>query len=218
MSLITLPLEILGRIARETLPEGLQNFVLTCKAAYLASRRFIELHNTLKRRYNNFSYSIEDDPSGEEYCRSSWQLITRIAEEPLIAQYIVSADFRWEQTLNAGLLTLGFPWEMPGDETGTPSGLYEPFFKYIRESPEIRHLFEESSYLRKAAVEPSELLDYMIAEYKEGSAQQLTPVFYSPCSQTLLRLGFIHVLMITPIILYRRTRHPQYCLPTCPTY
>jgi hypothetical protein len=150
------------------MPEGLQNFVLTCKATYFASGCFIELHNTLKRRYNNFSYSIEDDPSGEEYCRSSWQFIARIAEEPLIAQYIVSADFRWEQDLNAGLLTLRFPCEIPGDQRETPGGLYEPFFEYIRESPAIRHLLEESSYLRQAAVEPSQLLDYMIAEYKEG--------------------------------------------------
>jgi hypothetical protein len=59
----------------------------------------------------------------------------------------------------------------------TPGGLYEPFSKYIRESPRIRHLLEESSYLRQAAVEPLDLLDYMTAEYKEMAGATIETCF-----------------------------------------
>jgi hypothetical protein len=109
MPLLQVPVEILTQMIKETMPESFENFALSCKAVYEASTHLREKHNKLSRRYKKFKYTKLDGLSmadiqalGDDFCSSSLELLSKIADEPLIAKYIVSADFKnddryWEK-------------------------------------------------------------------------------------------------------------------------
>jgi len=87
--LLSLPNELLRRIIEETMPEGFEAFVCSCKAVYAVSRPYLDEHNTLRRQYRHFSYGITGEARGLEGhsgCGSSLQLLARIAEDPRIAR------------------------------------------------------------------------------------------------------------------------------------
>jgi hypothetical protein len=143
MGLQLLPTELLARIVQETLPEGFESFALTCKSVYNASKFFLSKHNTLKRQYRNFTY--RQGPHGNA-CTSALLLLARIAEEPLVARYIISADFVQDSA---------------------------PENKDTREehiatvvSSKILALLQNSIYVQDASVDPAILLQYMLDAYQ----------------------------------------------------
>lgn len=143
MGLQLLPTEILARIGQETLPEGFESFALTCKSTYNASKFFLPKHDDLKQKYRNFTY--QQGPGGNT-CTSSLLLLARIAEEPLIARYIVSADL----VQDSG----------PGDEN-----IREQHIATVVSS-NILSLFQNSIYVQRASVDPAVLLQYMLNAYQ----------------------------------------------------
>jgi hypothetical protein len=143
MTLLSLPNELLGRIVQETMPEGFENFVLSCKAVYNTSGILLEQHNTMRRRYKHFKYRGAGDLSDQETCASSPQLIARIAADPLIAKYMVSADFKEDS--------------IPEDEDNV-----EALVQLLENSWEVRSLFDDSPYLKEAGVDPSAALRYIV--------------------------------------------------------
>ncbi|PQE08994.1 f-box domain protein [Rutstroemia sp. NJR-2017a WRK4] len=95
MSLTGLPNELLHKIIPHTLPEGFEGLALTCKRFYALCTPFIETHNKLRSRFHNFTYFDEfNDPRGAVSIKTAWDLIIRIAIEPVVARYIRNADFR----------------------------------------------------------------------------------------------------------------------------
>ena len=100
MALIRLPTEILNNIIVHTLPEGFESVALTCRKIYALCIPFIEHHNLLRSQFQDISYYEDSrfmlsakvpDPA---FCiRTAFDLIIRIAEEPVVARYIRNADF-----------------------------------------------------------------------------------------------------------------------------
>ncbi|KAL8740495.1 MAG: hypothetical protein Q9190_006812 [Brigantiaea leucoxantha] len=94
MALIGLPNELLERIIIHTLPEGFESVTLTCKKIYTVCVPFLERHNTLRLQFCRFAYSPGDpknlDPA---HITCAWDLIARIAAEPVVARYIRHPDF-----------------------------------------------------------------------------------------------------------------------------
>lgn len=156
MAILLLPTEILGRIIQETLPESFENFALTCKTIYHASAFLRQKHNQLRSRYRDFEYDLATD---QDTCTSSLQLITKIAEEPLIARYIVFANLKQE----------------------SPPEDHEIAATHIRElnaDSRVFALLEHSPYLQSAGVDARSVLDYMISHYTpEDDDPGLTAAF-----------------------------------------
>ncbi|KAL3298217.1 secreted protein [Colletotrichum asianum] len=57
MALLGLPLELLQRIIKETIPESIENVAVTCTSLHNASKIYLGEHNRLRKRYKHFSYS-----------------------------------------------------------------------------------------------------------------------------------------------------------------
>ena len=93
MALNRLPTEILDNIISHVLPEGFESVALTCRKIYALCKPFIEYHNGLRSQFQNFTYYERmSDPSFT--IRTAFDLITRIAVEPVVARYIRDADFK----------------------------------------------------------------------------------------------------------------------------
>ena len=93
MALTRLPTELLENIITHVLPEGFESVALTCRKIYALCTPFIQRHNTLRSQFHNFTYFEKmTDPSFT--IRTAFDLITRIAVEPIVARYVRYADFR----------------------------------------------------------------------------------------------------------------------------
>ena len=91
MALTSLPTELLNGIIEQTLPEGFENLAVTCKKLHTLCAPFIEHHNKLRSHFYNFSYYERFDKSFNVH--TAFDLISRIATEPIVARYIRHADF-----------------------------------------------------------------------------------------------------------------------------
>jgi hypothetical protein len=95
MALTGLPTELLDKIIPHVLPEGFESLALTCKGFYALCTPFIEHHNKLRSHFQNFNYYEKiTDPSFT--IKTAWDLIIRIAIEPVVARYIRDADFKMD--------------------------------------------------------------------------------------------------------------------------
>ena len=137
------------------MPHSFENLSLTCKSLYNASPALRQKHNNLKRRYQHFAYDIYPDEPEEQpepgsareaeetanhlaSCYSSLQLLLRIADEPLIMEYMVTADFKNDlHIINDNL-----------------KGLIE---EQTLSSTNLLSLLQKSTYLQKAGIDPKEL-------------------------------------------------------------
>ena len=137
MSLPGLPTELLVHIISATTPRGYEALLLSCKTAYEAGKSFLERHNALRRRYRHFAY--------DEEIKCSFQLLHRIANDPIIAEYIEHADFlqdEWpEELAQHGVET--WPTCL-NDETAVDA---------------IANLLKNSRYLKRADIDPGDWLD-----------------------------------------------------------
>ncbi|KAI0425079.1 hypothetical protein F5Y09DRAFT_347053 [Xylaria sp. FL1042] len=93
----SLPNEVLDEIIQLTLPDGFESLALTCKEIYGPCTRYIQYHNHLRSAFRDFAYSghYPSDPSQGTFYRA-FELIMRIADEPRVAQYIITADFSFD--------------------------------------------------------------------------------------------------------------------------
>lgn len=93
MALTRLPNEVLEQVITHTIPEGFQSVALICRKIYTLCIPHISYHNTLRSHFQRFTYFEKmNDPSFT--IRTAFNLIARIAIEPVIARYILNADFK----------------------------------------------------------------------------------------------------------------------------
>ncbi|KAH8659375.1 hypothetical protein BGZ60DRAFT_415134 [Tricladium varicosporioides] len=159
MSLLLLPIELLTRIAQETLPDGFESFALTCRVTYCVSESLIKFHNRLNRQYRNLTlpknYGTEDDlEDGTPTC--SLQVLARIAEEPLIAKYILSANLMNESSPD-------FHTEIDRDRF-----LEDQLQEIKKSATPILQLLKSLPYLEDTNIDPNDMLDYLFYEYNNS--------------------------------------------------
>ena len=101
MALTRLPTEILENIITHTLPEGFESAALTCTRIHAICTPFIQSHNTLRARFDHFTY-YENTSDWINTIRTAFDVITRIAVEPVVARYIRRADFAKDSYFTRG--------------------------------------------------------------------------------------------------------------------
>ena len=101
MALTRLPTELLENIIVHTLPEGFESAALTCKKIHAICIPFIQKHNTLRSRFHDFNY-YEDNLDRIRTIRTAFDVITRIAVEPIVARYIRYANFEMDSYFSRG--------------------------------------------------------------------------------------------------------------------
>jgi hypothetical protein len=127
MILLELADELLALIVSHAIPEGFESLCLSCRKLHMLCKPSIKQHNVLRSHFRNFDYYLKDaHPSLT--IRTSFELIARIAEEPIVARYIEHADFKMDLRLPVG----GRLWFM--EDNG-----YRPEI--------VRDLFASSRYL-----------------------------------------------------------------------
>lgn len=101
MALTRLPTEILENIITHTLPEGFESVALTCTRIHAICNPFIQSHSTLRARFDHFTY-YENTSDWINTIRTAFDVITRIAVEPVVARYIRRADFAKDSYFTRG--------------------------------------------------------------------------------------------------------------------
>jgi hypothetical protein len=101
MVLLRLPDELLTPIVSHVIPEGFESLCLACRRLYTFCKPFIKQHNILCSEFRNFNY-YEKFGEHSFTIRTSFELIARIAEEPVVARYIQHADFKPDLRLPVG--------------------------------------------------------------------------------------------------------------------
>lgn len=146
------------------MPESFENLSMTCKSIYIKSSNLRTKHNKLRKRYRHFSYDLyvssneeadgEDNVTTEEqvaqqleHCYSSLQLLLRIADEPLIARYMVTADFKHDT--------------VPRNHRFT-----DAVAQQARKSENLLTLIGDSAYFYHAGFEPTEILDHFVQKFR----------------------------------------------------
>lgn len=92
MAFSLLPLDLLDDIIAHVLPEGFESLAVTCKKIHARCIPFMERHNKLRSQFRKLTYYEKmADPTFS--IRTAFDLIIRIAIEPVVARYIQEADF-----------------------------------------------------------------------------------------------------------------------------
>jgi hypothetical protein len=108
MTLLALPDELPALIVSHAIPEGFESLCLSCRKFHVLCRPLIKQHNVLCAHLRNVNYHVKDGHSSLYYVNnahpsltitSSFELIARIAEEPIVARYIERADLRADSRL-----------------------------------------------------------------------------------------------------------------------
>ena len=158
MALIGLPHELLERIIIHTLPEGFESLILACKKIYTVCVPFLERHNTLRLQFHKFAYSPGDpknlDPA---HITCAWDLIARIAAEPVVARYIQHPDFGRDSRF-----ILRRHWQFE-PEDDIPA--------------EVNTLFVDSTHLKEAKLDGHEYHATIIGDLQEPRYSQEAATF-----------------------------------------
>ena len=96
MALMQLPNELLENIVMHCLPEGFESVAVTCRRIYALCTPFIKYHNKLRAQFRTFDYWDKAGAHPDFVIRTGFDLLTRIAVEPIVALYIREADFKWD--------------------------------------------------------------------------------------------------------------------------
>ncbi|KAI0808765.1 hypothetical protein GGR55DRAFT_679982 [Xylaria sp. FL0064] len=138
-TLTGLPNELLDEIIEFSLPEGFESLALTCKRIYALWTRLIPYYNYLRSVFWNFVYTdyreCPSEPSAESFYRA-FDLISRIAVEPIVARYMINADFSYDTLSRQSPYDDGPSMVMPDINSGSP----------------VVALFSNSSLLAKAGL------------------------------------------------------------------
>lgn len=92
MALSLMANEILDSIIISAIPEGFESLALTCKKFHALCTPFLSRHNLLRSHFYDFTYN-EKIHDYTFLIRTAFDLIVRIAVEPIVARYILNADF-----------------------------------------------------------------------------------------------------------------------------
>jgi hypothetical protein len=161
MAFMELPTELMQQIIPYTLPEGFESLALTCKLLYTLCSPFVEHHNNLRFHFRKFEYNKTNKDFREfryhhdllrfpDTATSAYSLISRIAIEPVVAGYILEADFSLDSHIY--------------DRIPPPlreRALHETW----RDRGEaVRQLFANSLYLREAGLDWEEYYNTMMED------------------------------------------------------
>jgi hypothetical protein len=146
MGLLQLPGELLDDIIDQTLPHGLESFVLCCRAVYGRARNQILRHNRLKR-ISRYARRPSNDRG------KALLLLYEISRDPLLAQYI--------DVLNLRDPARGFATH----EAETPPLVdLDEFRMETGAMDEVRELVERSDWIQEAGVDVEDWWDMMMNE------------------------------------------------------
>lgn len=168
MTLTRLPIELLECIITHASPEGFESVALTCRLIYAICTPFIQNHNTLRSRFHNFTY-YENTSDPINTIRTAFDVITRIAVEPVVARYMKYADFAMDS-----YFTRGRPRELLAD---------------VHCDGAVLRLFADSPDLKEAG------LDWQ--EYYAKIEEDLQAVRYSQHAASFLITLLPNVEMLT---------------------
>lgn len=101
MDFLQLPNELLELIIAHVIPEGFESLCLACRKLYALCKPSIKRYNTLRSQFRYFNY-YEKLADQSFTIRTSFELIARIAAEPIVARYIQHADFKMDNRLPVG--------------------------------------------------------------------------------------------------------------------
>ncbi|KAL8727286.1 MAG: hypothetical protein Q9181_005770 [Wetmoreana brouardii] len=157
MALTRLPTELLENIITHTLPEGFESLALTCRKIYATCIPFIQSHSTLRSRFHEFTY-YENTSDPINTIRTAFDVITRIAVEPVVARYIRHADFAKDS-----YFTRGRPRELLAD---------------VHCGDAVLRLLADSPYLKQAGLDWQEFYakieeDLQAVRYSQNAASFL---------------------------------------------
>jgi hypothetical protein len=128
-----LPTELLHQIIPHILPEGFESLALTCRTLYELCTPFIEHHNYLCSQFQRFSYRETPRDPALPPITTAFELVKRIAIEPIVARYIRHADF--------------------DRDTWPPRVRLPPHVPSVHHGGPVVTLFADSSYLGQAGLD-----------------------------------------------------------------
>ncbi|KAI1658284.1 hypothetical protein F4813DRAFT_357943 [Daldinia decipiens] len=179
MLLVDFPPEILHQVIQESMPEGFEKLMLTCRYVYECGRSLIDTHASYIRenRYLNFEGILDYVPI------VTW--IYSVANNPVVARYVWHVDFCQRRR--------GPDVVYPRKRlTGNPLAMKR-----------LRAFIMESPYLRRAGVDLEEWARFMLSKVEvldtEGRDKYL--VFMGTFVLTLL--PNLKSLMLSPPLSYR---------------
>lgn len=146
MALSRLPAELLETIITHGVPEGFESLAVTCRRLYALCQPYIQRHNPLRSKFDHFTYDDEFKDSWSSI-GTAFDLIARIAAEPLVARYVRDVDLR-----NDSLFMRGRPPELDQD---------------LHYGQAVFTLFTNSSYLKQAGLD---WLEYYVEVEKDLQA------------------------------------------------
>ncbi|OTA52582.1 hypothetical protein K449DRAFT_440608 [Hypoxylon sp. EC38] len=122
MSLLDLPPELLRLVIEESMPEGFQSLLLSCRPIYECGKPLIALHHTRKQSWRRLRFNRKLD-----YMPTfSWLL--KVADEPVLPRYIQEADLDSGQT--------HYPQQF--DTLQWDDGAMDRIKEFIEDSPYLR--------------------------------------------------------------------------------
>ncbi|TEY74382.1 hypothetical protein BOTCAL_0073g00210 [Botryotinia calthae] len=166
MSLLHLPPEIFDKIVSLVLPEGFESLALTCQGTHALCTPFLEGHNQLRSQFHRLALGSSSPTN------TLLDLIVRIDSEPIIARYIIHADFGFDR--------------------------YHSYIQdvYRRHHGPLKNLLADSPYLKKAGLDWKEYHELIKADlrrnrYSRNYSQHVTAF-------VLTLLPNVKTLMLSP--------------------
>ncbi|KAF3390346.1 hypothetical protein F1880_009211 [Penicillium rolfsii] len=161
MAFMELPTELMQQIIPYTLPEGFESLALTCKLLYTLCSPFLEHHNNLRFHFRKFEYNKTNKDFREfryhhellrfpDTATSAYSLISRIAIEPVVAGYILEADFSLDSHIY--------------DRIPPPLRERALHETWRDRGAAVRQLFANSLYLREAGLDWEEYYNMMMED------------------------------------------------------
>ncbi|KAI1634706.1 hypothetical protein F4809DRAFT_665228 [Biscogniauxia mediterranea] len=137
MLLLELPTELLRNIIHQSIPEGFENVMLSCRTIYECGNAFVNDYNRKRNAYRLVSFNVCDS-------RNALYWLHRIAEEPGLSHYIRTADLKGYKAY----MQCGTPGAFSEELRKSPAYLE---FPKLRENEaalqRIRELITSSAYL-----------------------------------------------------------------------
>ncbi|KAF1834013.1 hypothetical protein BDW02DRAFT_569416 [Decorospora gaudefroyi] len=231
MALLELANELLMLIVEHAIPEGFESLCMTCHKLHTLCKPSIRQHNELRSLFRNFDYLIRNKHPFLTI-RTSFELIARIAQEPVVARYIEHANFRKDNKPVSGALWRmemnGYRPETVRDSFASSRYLsgteWQDYFeKYERDVKDRRYCQASASFLLtllpnvKTVVLPlswihdsetEKLLEAIVRHARQPNA---TSTNASLSSVTTLKTSFAHqglnLKKITPLLALPRIQN-----------
>jgi hypothetical protein len=160
MALIDLPNELFDMVVKFSLPQSFENLATTCKRVYARCTPFIKRHNELRTRFRDFAYYTHR----RDNLVAASDLISLIAADPIVAQYIRTANLIDDsQFIKHQLCYSG-----PSDSPRVPS---------IEDGGPIVQLFASSEFLRSAQLDWREYYSTFSEDVREKRYSQHGSIF-----------------------------------------